>query len=79
VDYLTKLGRIVNGMGIELIMSYNKVLKAAGSKSTEATVSIRETVDAKFNLLVKFLGNEDDDVSASVFDFLRDYLHVSKD
>lgn len=72
-----KLGQIVNGIGINLVDSYNKVFKTSGSTSTETTLLIMKYIEEKFSLLLQFLGNEDDDVSASVLEFVRDYLHVS--
>lgn len=64
-------------MGINLIESYHKFTKSHPSQQVEAKV-IFDAIESKIPLLLQILGNDYDDVSSTVLDFMRDYLHVSK-
>lgn len=46
-------------------------------RETEKKEVIRIAVENKVTLLMQFMASEFDDVSASVFDFARDYILVS--
>ncbi|XP_037071829.1 exportin-T-like [Pollicipes pollicipes] len=64
VDYLCKLGKVLNGMGIELVLCYHKLAKAA--------------IGAKVQHMLAFLKCDYDDPSRSVIDFARDYVQLLK-
>ncbi len=62
-------------MGCTVIDGYNKLTKTE-DKQGEICCQIFQAIENKVPLMLEFLANEDDDASASVLDFLRDYLHV---
>lgn len=63
-------------MGTKLIESYLKFSKSHPGQEVELKV-ICDAIEEKIPLLLQILGSECDDVSATVLDFIRDYLHVS--
>ena len=75
-EYVSKLGKILNGMGTSLIECYQKLIKSE-TKESENCRLILQAIGAKVELGLSFLGHPYDEVSSSVFDFIRDYLHVS--
>jgi len=64
-------------MGVNLIDAYNKINKSSDPKPSESSIGILCAVEAKAQHTLQFFANVYDDVSLSVFDFLRDYIHVS--
>jgi len=62
-------------MGTNLIESYWKFSKSHPAQKVELQV-ILDAIEAKVPLLLQIFGNDCDDVSATVLDFVRDYLHV---
>ncbi|XP_071960983.1 exportin-T-like isoform X2 [Antedon mediterranea] len=75
VDFLAKLARLVNGMGCNLIISWQKQVKIKDHISAARTLS---AVESKIPLMFQFLGHEDDDISLAVADFAKDYITVLK-
>ncbi|XP_021954226.1 exportin-T isoform X2 [Folsomia candida] len=75
--FLSSLGRIVNAMGCTVIDGYNKLAKT-GDKQGEVCQYIFIAIENKVPLILEFLANEDDDASASILDYLKDYLHLLK-
>lgn len=62
-------------MGCTVIDGYNKLAKT-GDKQGEVCQYIFIAIENKVPLILEFLANEDDDASASILDYLKDYLHV---
>ncbi|KAK4305520.1 hypothetical protein Pmani_022598 [Petrolisthes manimaculis] len=73
-DFLVKLARLINGIGVQLILSWQKLDK----KESEKREMVRQAVENKVNLLLTFMASEYDDISAAVFDFARDYIQLIK-
>ncbi|KAL3853848.1 hypothetical protein ACJMK2_017348 [Sinanodonta woodiana] len=73
-EFVVKLSRLVNNMGVQLISSWQK-LKGVDD---ENAVKVLEAVESKVNLLFHFFGDEDDDISGSVAPFVQDYITVLK-
>ncbi|KAB7494410.1 Exportin-T, partial [Armadillidium nasatum] len=73
-DFLVKLSKLVNCIGVQLISSWHKLEK----KDVEKREVIRQTVENKITLLLQFMASEYDDVSALTFDFARDYIQLIK-
>ncbi|KAL7641021.1 UNVERIFIED_CONTAM: hypothetical protein RMT77_008158 [Armadillidium vulgare] len=73
-DFLVKLSKLVNCIGVQLISSWHKLEK----KDVEKKEVIRQTVENKITLLLQFMASEYDDVSALTFDFARDYIQLIK-
>ncbi|CAL8134628.1 unnamed protein product [Orchesella dallaii] len=76
-DYLCKLGKLYCVMGTNLIESYWKFSKSHPAQNVELKF-ILDAIEAKVPLLLQIFGNDCDDVSAMVLDFVRDYLHLIK-
>ncbi|ODM97182.1 Exportin-T [Orchesella cincta] len=76
-DYLCKLGKLYCVMGTNLIESYWKFSKSHPAQKVELKV-VLDAIETKIPLLLQILGHECDDVSATVLDFVRDYLHLVK-
>lgn len=66
----------MNSMGCTVLEGYHKLTKAE-NKQREVCQYVFQAIENKIPLMLEFLANEDDDASASVLDFLRDYLHVN--
>ena len=47
-------------------------------KDNEKCALINQAIDNKVQLLLLFMANDYDDVSASVFDFAREYIQVNQ-
>ncbi|KAK7083729.1 hypothetical protein SK128_023939 [Halocaridina rubra] len=73
-DFLVKLARLINGIGAQLILSWQKLDK----NEHEKRELVRLAVENKVTLLLTFLASEYDDISAAVFDFARDYIQLIK-
>ena len=70
-DFLAKLAKLINGIGLQLISAWQKATKA---KEVEACKIISDALESKIALMFKFLNHEDDDVSGSVAQFAHDYI-----
>ncbi|KAK7102918.1 exportin-T-like [Littorina saxatilis] len=75
-DYLAKLSKLVCGVGQALICSWNKLHKTGNAESDLA--EIQTALEAKIPYMLRFLGNEDDDVSGAVADFATEYIALLK-
>lgn len=64
-------------MGGNVIEGFNKLSKVE-DKRGEVCSYLFQVVETKVPLAIEILSNEDDEASASVLDFFRDYLHVSR-
>lgn len=73
-DFLVKLARLINGIGVQLILSWQKLEK----NDKEKREMVRLAVENKVTLLLTFLASDYDDISAAVFDFARDYIQLIK-
>lgn len=62
-------------MGTSLIESYLKFSKMHPTQEAELKV-MKDAVETKISLMLDILNHDCDDVSATVLDFVRDYLHV---
>jgi hypothetical protein len=49
------------------------------SGSTEQVALLRNAVERKVPVMIEFLNNDYDDVSAAVLEFAKEYIHVSND
>lgn len=79
IAFLTSLGEIVNGMGVELCLSYDALRRVVLANADDGTAasqsqSAKEALDDLVQLLVQFLASPDIGVSASVFNFCGEYL-----
>ncbi|XP_052780847.1 exportin-T-like [Mya arenaria] len=74
VDFLAKMSRMINCMGVQLISCWQKMCKVDAEM---AAVSL-QAAENKVPLLLRFLGDEDDDVSAAVATFTTDYISLLK-
>lgn len=75
VDFLIKLAKVVNGIGIQLFDCYSKLGKKGDAASRQL---VEAEVSSKVPLLLQFLGHEDDDVSQGVAEFAREYIQYLK-
>lgn len=75
-DYLAKLARLINGMGLQLTVCWQKLVKSHGVKGA-AQVTF-EALESKVPFMLKFLGSEDDDVSGTISPFAHDYMTLLK-
>ncbi|XP_035825468.1 exportin-T isoform X2 [Aplysia californica] len=75
VDFLCKLAKLINGMGLGLISSWQKLSKMGTTKNSETT---RSALESKVPYMLRFLGDEDDDVSAAVLEFATEYIAMIK-
>ncbi|XP_013382049.1 exportin-T [Lingula anatina] len=74
-DFVAKLSKLVNGMGLQLIQAWQKLVKAGDSASSNVTM---QAFEHKVPLMFRFLGDEDDDVSGAIITFAHDYISVLK-
>lgn len=74
-DFSCKLSRLVNGIGLNLIDAYNKLSK---SGSAEQIALLQSAVERKVPIMIEFLSNDYDDVSAAVLEFAKEYIHMLK-
>ncbi|RUS73434.1 hypothetical protein EGW08_018809 [Elysia chlorotica] len=75
VDFLCKLSKLINGMGLGLITSRQRLGSKGSAKNIEVTM---QALEAKIPHMLRFLGNEDDDVSSGVIDFASEYIAMMK-
>ncbi|XP_042220195.1 exportin-T-like isoform X2 [Homarus americanus] len=73
-DFLVKLARLINGIGVQLILAWQKLEKKDNTKRE----MVRLAVENKVTLLLTFMASDYDDISAAVFDFARDYIQLIK-
>lgn len=64
-------------MGTNLIDSYLKFSKSHPCQEAELKVMLN-AIEEKVPLLLQIMGYECDDVSATVLEFIRDYIHVTQ-
>jgi hypothetical protein len=78
VDYLDKVANIVNTMGVELVAAAEKInsLVAEQKATPDMVATIKSLLEETLGLLFRFMANEDDDVSATVFTFAGSYLNM---
>ncbi|KAL8603758.1 hypothetical protein ACOMHN_024374 [Nucella lapillus] len=72
-DFLAKLSKLVSGIGLALIDSWNK---SASCPDDQARVLA--ALGTKVPYMLRFLEDEDDDVSAAVIDFATAYITLLK-
>ncbi|XP_057296563.1 exportin-T-like [Hydractinia symbiolongicarpus] len=76
VDFIVKLSALINGMGVQLITSFNKLTKEEAENGLKS--EILQAVDAKIPHMLRFLGDEDDDISEAMTEFCHSYLGLLK-
>ncbi|XP_067683887.1 exportin-T-like [Haliotis asinina] len=74
-DFLAKLSKLINGVGMALLTSWQKLAKSGDTQSTNNTLQALET---KVPYMLRFLGDEDDDVSGAVANFSQEYINLLK-
>ncbi|XP_021920575.1 exportin-T-like [Zootermopsis nevadensis] len=74
-DFSCKLSHLVNGIGLNLIDAHNKLSK---SGSVEQVALLQNAVERKVPIMIQFLSNDYDDVSAEVLEFAKEYIHMLK-
>ncbi|KAK3102231.1 hypothetical protein FSP39_009774 [Pinctada imbricata] len=74
-DFLAKLSKLVNGIGVNLMISWQKLQKAEDLENARITM---EALEGKIPLMFRFLGDEDDDVSGAVTPFAQEYISILK-
>ena len=75
VDFLCKLSKLINGIGLGLITSWQKLAKNGTCRNSETTMA---ALEAKVPYLLRFLGDEDDDVSSASIEFATEYIAMLK-
>ena len=76
MDYLCKLGKVLNGMGTELVLCYHKLAKTPSPIGGSATAAVEAAIASKMGRMLGFLNCEYDDPSRSAIDFAREYVQV---
>ncbi|GFT78646.1 exportin-T [Nephila pilipes] len=74
-DFMVKLSTLVNTMGTAVLNSWTKLQKM---KDTRGMTIVANAIHDKIDLLLKFLNNQDDEVSQAVVEFTREYLQFLK-
>ncbi|XP_071034298.1 exportin-T isoform X4 [Parasteatoda tepidariorum] len=74
-DFMVKLSSLVNVMGTAILNSWTRLQKA---KDASGMAVAANAVHDKVELLLKFLSNDDDEVSQGVIEFTREYLQFLK-
>ncbi|KAL4226182.1 hypothetical protein ACF0H5_014168 [Mactra antiquata] len=73
-DFLAKMAKLINCMGVQLISSWQKLVKVDAQKASETL----QAIENKISQLFRFFGDEDDDVSGAVAGFTTDYISFLK-
>jgi len=55
------------------------IFRLSKSGSTEQVALLQNAVERKVPVMIEFLNNDYDDVSAAVLEFAKEYIHVSTD
>ncbi|XP_013079973.2 exportin-T-like [Biomphalaria glabrata] len=74
-EFLCKLSKLINGVGLGLIASWQKLSKNGMCKNSEATM---RALESKIPYMLRYLGDEDDDVSDYVIEFATEYIALVK-
>ncbi|XP_069692791.1 exportin-T-like isoform X3 [Periplaneta americana] len=74
-DYTCKLSRLVNGIGLNLTEAHHKLSKTG---SSEQITMLQTAIEHKVPIMIEFLNNDYDDVSAAVLEFAKEYIHMLK-
>lgn len=74
-DFLAKLSKLICGVGIALIISWQKLSKSGDAANLAKT---QAALEGKMSYMLRFLGDEDDDVSGAVGDFAQEYISMLK-
>uniref|UniRef100_T1JL81 Exportin-T n=1 Tax=Strigamia maritima TaxID=126957 RepID=T1JL81_STRMM len=74
-EFNAKLAKLINGIGCNLVLSWQKLFKAGDVINANIT---QQSIEEKMSLALQFLTNEFDDVSIAVIDFVRDYVQMIK-
>ena len=79
-EFVTKLSKLVNTVGIELIEAHKKTkAKAALDASAASQLAVMSTaIESKLSLLYHFLSNKSDVVSLQIHPFAREYIQWTK-
>ncbi|XP_056000713.1 exportin-T-like isoform X2 [Ostrea edulis] len=74
-DYMAKLSKLINGIGVNLIICWQKLQKMEDQENSLVTMA---ALEEKVPLMFRFLSNEDDDVSGAVAPFVQEYISFLK-
>ncbi|ESO82555.1 hypothetical protein LOTGIDRAFT_197880 [Lottia gigantea] len=74
-DFLSKLSKLVNGIGVSLIIAWQKLVKGNDQENANLTL---QSLENKVPFMLRFLGDEDDHVSGEVTGFAQDYIALLK-
>ncbi|XP_077981134.1 exportin-T-like [Glandiceps talaboti] len=75
IDFMAKLAKLINGVGANLLNAWNKLIKA---RDNENAHKVFQAANSKLPLMLRFLGDEDDDISAAVTEYVHDYITTLK-
>lgn len=80
LDFLAKVAKLINGMGMQLISSWTKIPKVNGEVNGDIgqAGSILKAIEGKIPYMLRFLSHEDDDISETVAEFAHSYLGLLK-
>eukprot|EP00794_Sanderia_malayensis_P005894 gene5894-6579_t len=76
LDFVAKVAKLINGMGVQLLSCCSKLPKANGEISQSTT--ILQAIERKIPYLLRFLSHDDDDISETVSEFAHSYLGFLK-
>jgi len=74
-DYMSKLAKLVNVMGLQLIQCYQKLSKTKDENNTRLCLN---ALEAKLPMMLRLLRSTDDDVSGCIAQFAHDYVTLLK-
>ncbi|PRP73955.1 exportin-T [Planoprotostelium fungivorum] len=72
-DFLEGVGKVINITGLEII-SATKELVAQNNTNAEVMNSAKHMLEEEFMMSLRFMDNDDDNVSQSVYPFINGYL-----
>ncbi|XP_076447467.1 exportin-T-like [Babylonia areolata] len=75
-DFLAKLSKLMSGIGLALIDSWNKLYRSGNAPNDQAKVLA--ALETKIPYMLRFLADEDDDVSAAAGDMATAYINLLK-
>lgn len=75
IEFQIKMSKLVNGIGMGLLTTYNKLLKLGDQESSHICLS---AIESKLPYMLRFLNDEDDGVSENVITFATNYVIILK-
>ncbi|XP_041348237.1 LOW QUALITY PROTEIN: exportin-T-like [Gigantopelta aegis] len=74
-DFLAKLSKLMNGISLALLSAWQKLVRIGDEQNANITLN---ALEAKIPYILRFLGDEDDDVSGAVAIFAQEYINSLK-